>query len=124
MKQQLKTRQTGISFFGLVIVMIVLALVALVGAQVLPTAVEYSAIQRAVNKAAKEGNSVAEVRGLFDKSANIDAITSITGQDLAISKEGDRMAISFAYDKEIHLVGPAFLLLKYAGHSRLMSGRE
>ena len=31
-----------------------------------------------------------------------------------ITKEGDRNVVSFAYNKEIHMFGPAFLLLKYA----------
>ena len=45
----------------------------------------------------------------------IDEIKSITGKDLDITKNGEKIKISFAYDKEIHITGPAFLLLKYAG---------
>ena len=43
----------------------------------------------------------------------------ITGKDLDVTKDGDKVVVSFAYDKEIHLFGPAFLLLKYAGQSEL-----
>lgn len=117
MQQQLKARQRGISFFGLIILMIVLALVALIGAQVLPTAIEYQAILKAVNKA-KEGGTVQHVRQIFDKAAEIDNITSIRSQDLTITKNGDQVVVAFAYDREIHLAGPAYLLLKYRGQSR------
>ena len=67
---------------------------------------------------ADTGSSVAEVRSIFDKAADIDNITSIKGRDLDITKEGDKIVVSFAYQREIHLVGPAFLTLKYAGRSR------
>ena len=40
--------------------------------------------------------------------------SSISGKDLEISKENDRVVIRFAYDKEIELVGPVYLLIKYA----------
>ena len=119
MRNQLVSRQRGISFFGLIVVMVVLALVGLVGAQVFPTVLEYQTIQKAVNKAAKEGNTVAEVRGIFNRAVDIDAITSISGKDLEVTKQGDIIVASFAYNKEIHLFGPAFLLLKYTGQSRL-----
>ena len=117
MQSQLKTRQRGISFFGLIVVMIVLAALGLVGAQVFPTALEYQAILKAVNKA-KDGNTVHQVREIFDKAADIDNISSIQGKDLTITKNGDQVVVAFAYDKEIHLAGPAYLLIKYRGQSR------
>ena len=119
MEKRVRTRQRGISFFGLIVVMIVLALVGVVGAQVFPTVLEYQAIQKAVNRAARDGATVADVRGIFNRATEVDAITSITHKDLEITKNGDQIQVSFAYNKEIHLFGPAYLLLKYTGTSRL-----
>jgi hypothetical protein len=116
MRQQRRTRQAGISFFGLIFVIAVLAAVGVVAAQAFPTVLEYNAILKAVNKA-RDGNTVQEVRTIFDKAAQIDDITSIAGRDLQITKENDKVVVSFAYDKEIHMFGPAFLLLKYRGRS-------
>jgi hypothetical protein len=48
----------------------------------------------------------------------IDDFKAITGKDLEITKEGDRVVVSFAYEREIHLVGPGWLTLKYAGNSK------
>ena len=78
---------------------------------------EYQTVVKAANKA-REGNSVAEVRTIFDKAANVDNISSIAGKDLEVSKEGDRIVVSFAYEREIHLAGPAYLTLKYTGRSK------
>jgi sensor histidine kinase regulating citrate/malate metabolism len=110
-------RQRGISFIGVLFIVGVLAFLGLIGAQAFPTYIEYQAIQKAVNRA-KEGTTVAEVRSIFDKGAQVDDIKSISGKDLEVAKENDKVVVRFAYNKEIHIFGPAYLLLKYAGQSR------
>jgi hypothetical protein len=66
---------------------------------------------------ATDGNTVVEVRSIFDRAAAIDNISSITAKDIDVTKENDKVVVSFAYQREIHLFGPAFLTLKYAGRS-------
>ncbi len=117
MKHSSKARQAGISFFGLIFVIAVLAGVGVLGAQAFPTVVEYQAVLKAVERA-KAGSSPAEIRTLFDKAAQVDDIKSITGKDLEVTRVGDRNVVKFAYNKEIHMFGPAFLLIKYAGQSK------
>jgi len=117
MTLQPKSRQRGISFIGLVFVGSMLAMAGVVAAQVFPTLVELQAVQKAVTKAA-EGQSVAEIRTIFDKQASIDDIKTISGKDIEVTKEGDKVVVSFNYEREIHLAGPAFLTLKYAGRSK------
>lgn len=114
---QARSRQTGVSFFALIFVIAVLAFVGLVGAQAVPTFLEYQTILKAAHKV-KDGGSVAEIRSNFDKAAQVDDIKSIAGRDLEIKKEGDKTVVSFAYNKEIHIGGPAYLLLKYAGSTK------
>ena len=117
MDRQLKSGQRGISFIGLLFVIVVLAGVGVLAAQAFPTFMEYQAILKAVNKA-KEGSTVPEVKSIFDKAAQIDDIKSVSGKDLNVTKNGDKVVITFAYDKEIHMFGPAYLLLKYSGQSK------
>ena len=62
---------------------------------------------------------VPEIRANFDKQKEIEySITSITGKDLNITKENDKVVVSFAYDKEIDLIKPVYLLIKYEGRSK------
>ena len=118
MKQHLpRKRQHGLSFFGLLFVMVVLAGGGVLAAQVFPTFIEYQSILKATNKASA-GSTVPEVRSIFDKQAEIDDFKAITGKDLQVTKNGDKVVASFAYNKEIHMFGPAFLLLKYTGQSK------
>lgn len=113
----MKRQQRGISFIGLLFVGGVLACVGILTAQVIPTLIEFQAITKAASKAT-EGTTVAEVRSIFDKAAAIDDIRSISGKDLEVSKEGDKTIVAFDYTREIHLTGPAYLLLKYNGQSK------
>ena len=113
----MKHQQRGISFIGLLFVGGVLACAGVLAAQVLPTLIEFQAITKAASKAT-EGNTVAEVKSIFDKAAQIDDIKSIAGKDLDVTKEGDKTVVAFAYTREIHMAGPAFLLLKYNGRSK------
>ena len=105
----MKRKQQGVTFLGMVFVGIVVALVGVVAAQVSPTYLEYQSIM---------GNTVAEVRRSFDASAAVDYFTAIKGSDLQISKENDKVVVEFAYNKEIHLAGPAYLVMKYAGRTK------
>ncbi len=114
---QLKSRQRGISFFGLIFVAVVLGSVGVIAAQVFPTFLEFQAVGKAAKKASL-GTTVVEVRSLFDKAASIDDIKTISSKDIEVTKEGETIVVSFAYEREIHLVGPAFLTLKYAGKSK------
>jgi hypothetical protein len=114
---QYPSRQGGLSFVGLLFVAIVLAASGLVVVQVIPTLTEFKSIETAANRASA-GNTVPEVRAMFDKAASIDDFQAVSGKDLIITKEGDKVVVSFAYEREIHLGGPAYLTLKYSGRSR------
>ena len=111
--------QRGITLFGLMFWAIVVGFLALVTMRVLPTMNEYFTIERAVKKVAIEGGgTVPEIRASFDKQKEIEySIQSITGKDLVITKENDKVVVSFAYDKEIELMKPVFILIKYEGRS-------
>ncbi|AVQ81512.1 MULTISPECIES: DUF4845 domain-containing protein [Variovorax] len=111
------SQQRGISFIGLVFVAVVLACVGVVVAQVIPTLIEWQAIDKAANKA-KEGTTVPEVRAIFDRAQAIDDFKSVSGKDLDIKKVGDKVVVSYAYEREIPLFGPAYLTLKYKGETR------
>jgi hypothetical protein len=94
--------------------------VALIVVRVVPTVNEYSTILRAVQKIAKEAPStVAQAREAFEKQKEIEySIASIGGKDLQITKENDQVVIRFAYDKEVEIFEPVFLLIKYRGEGR------
>ena len=109
----MRSQQRGLSFFGLVFLVVFIVCVVAVGVKSLPILTEYQAAVKAAHKAAHEGNTVAEVRGAFDRAAAIDDINSIAGKDLEVTKVNDKIVVRFQYSREIALFGPAYLVYKF-----------
>ena len=107
----------GITLIGLLFWGAIIAFAVIIGMQAVPAVQESFAVQRAVDKAARAGDTVPDIRTAFDKMAEVDYIDTISGKDLSITKVDGRVVVAYAYDKEIHLFGPAYLVLKFAGHS-------
>ena len=111
------SRQRGLSLVGLIFVgMIVVALLAL-GFRIVPAVIEYIAIERAVQKIKNE-STVRDIQAAFERHRTIDDITSITSKDLDITKEGDRVVISYAYQKKIPILDNVSLVIDFAGTTR------
>jgi Domain of unknown function (DUF4845) len=113
-------RQRGLSLIGLLFWGGVIAVTAVVGMKVFPTVLEYYTVQRVVDRiAAGNPATVPQVRQEFDKAIQVEySIQSIRGSDLTVSKDGsDKVVIEFAWDKEVDLFGPVYLLIKYRGKS-------
>ncbi len=113
-----KRGQRGLTLFGLLFWAIVVGFFALVGMRVLPTLNEYFTIKRTINKITTEGSTVPEIRAAFERQKDIEySISSISGKDLSITKENDKIVVSFAYDKEVELLKPVYILIKFEGRS-------
>jgi hypothetical protein len=118
--RSLRTRQRGVTLFGLMFWALFFGFVGYILVRTLPTVNEYLTIQRTIEKVAA-GNpaTVNEVRNAFDRQKEIEySISSIGSKDLQITKENDKVVISYAYNKEVPLFGPVYILLKYEGRSR------
>jgi type II secretory pathway pseudopilin PulG len=108
-------KQQGITLFGLIVVLAVLGCIGVLVAKVTPTTIEYFSIKKAIASARTAGTTVQEIQSAFNKQAEVGYIDAISGKDLEITKNGDDIQISFAYQKKIPLVGPVSLLIDYAG---------
>jgi len=115
-----RARQRGVTLFGLLFWAIFLGFAGYVAVRTLPTVNEYLTIQRTVEKvAAGQPTTVNEARIAFDRQKEIEySIVSVTGRDLVITKENDKVVIAYSYNKEVPLWGPVYILLKYEGRSK------
>ncbi|MBA4177753.1 MAG: DUF4845 domain-containing protein [Leptothrix sp. (in: Bacteria)] len=112
--------QQGVTLFGLMFWALLIGFGAYVGIRVFPTVNEYLTIQSSVEKIARaQPATVAEARQAFDKQKDIEySISSISGKDLIVTKENDRVVVAYAYDKLVPIYGPVYILIKYEGRSR------
>jgi hypothetical protein len=115
-----RARQRGVTLFGLVFWAVLIGFCAYLLVRTLPTVNEYYTIQKTVDAIAKtQPPTVAEVRLAFDRQKELEySIGAITGKDLVITKENDKVVIAFAYDKVVPVTGPVYLLIKYEGRSK------
>lgn len=115
-----RSRQRGLSLFGLLVVGAVVVFGALLAMKVVPSALEYQAIRSAITKVVSAGGTTArDYQVAFDRFAAIDDITSISGKDLVIERRGDgQMTVSFQYEKRIPLFGPVSLVIDYQGSAQ------
>jgi hypothetical protein len=118
MDTQTRHRQRGASLIGLILIGMIVVALLILGARVVPAVVEYIAIERAVQKIKNEGTTVREIQSAFERHATIDDITSISYKDLDITKEGDKIVISYAYQKKIPILDNVSLVIDFAGTTR------
>ncbi len=119
-ERRTRARQRGVTLFGLMFWAVSVGVVAYVLVRTVPTLNEYFTVQRAVEQVARsQPATVAEARTAFDKQKELEySISSISGKDLIITKENDKVVVAFAYDKLVPLYGPVYILIKYEGRSR------
>ena len=116
-RPQPAAKQRGLTLFGLLFWAIIVAVVVIAGAKVVPSISEYTACVKGAKQAASESTPDA-ARAAFDRYASVGYITTISGQDLDITPgRNGTLTVSFAYNKEIPLAGPVYLLIKYQGSS-------
>lgn len=112
-----RSRQRGLSFIGVIFIGLIAVAAFAIGGQSIPIFLEYQAINKAANKAARESSTVADIRASFDRAGAIDNISSVQGKDLEITKRGDKIIVSFKYSREIALAGPAYLVYRFEGQT-------
>lgn len=116
----MKSKQSGISLLGLIIGLFILVVVALFAMKVIPSYLEYASAKGAIQSIARDDqlNTPQMVRNAFEARAQVDNITSIRATDLEITKEGNRIAISFSYRKEVPLADNVGLYIDYAADTK------
>jgi hypothetical protein len=121
---QLVRRQRGLSIVGLLFIGGIVVVLLLIGARLIPPLTEYIAVERAVQKIKNEASTVPEIRAAFDRHAVIDDIKSITSKDLDITKDNDRVVISYAYSYQIQLLDNVRLVIDFSGTTRDRPGKQ
>jgi|SRR3972149_9767995 len=117
----MRNKQLGLGLGGLMVGAVIFIVLAMLGLKLSPSYIEFFAIKKAVNAIAGEkasGSSVAQIRKSFDARATIDAIESVKGSDLEITKEGNELVISAKYRKEIPLVANVGIYIDFAAVSK------
>lgn len=110
-----QSKQAGMTFLGMLIVIAALVCVAVVGMKVAPAYIEFMNVKNAIKKAATSADTSSKkaVADAFGKSAAVDNITVVTGNDLVVNGG----VISVDYQVTIPIVANASILLDFSATS-------
>ena len=119
-KQSAMRTQSGLSFMGLIIVLVVLIFTALLAFKVVPPYMEFATAKNTITIIARENSSasVAQIKRAWQLRTAVDDIKAISADDLEITKDGNEVVISFAYKKEIPLFWTVGLYINFAASSK------
>ena len=121
MRAPQRSKQSGVSLGGLLVIMFMVVIVGIFGLKLIPAYIEYAKCKAAIEAIAGDRSrtgTVAEVRKAFDARATIDDISAVKAADLEVTKDGNDVVISFAYRKEIPVVANIGLYIDFAASSK------
>ena len=116
-----RKHQDGVSLVGVLLIGVFAVFVLLMAFRTVPAVIEYMAIERIVGVLASEGDngaSSAELRRSFDRRGEIDNISSVTGSDLAIVKDGNQTVVEVDYERTVPMVANVSLLIEFHASSK------
>ena len=103
----MKRTQRGISLTGAIMGMAILAFVGLFAAKLMPSYIEFFAVQKilkAMENSGETKNSVKEIRRSFDKRNAVEDIKTVRGEDLEITKEGGEAVVTANWSVKVPMV--------------------
>lgn len=106
--------QRGVSLSGLIMLIAIIAVAAIFAMKVIPTYTEYLSAKDGIAAAKATNGSVNDAKIAFFKHADINGITSLSGNDLVIQKLNGQTEVSFDYDKVVPLFKNVHLVIRYA----------
>lgn len=112
-----RKRQGGLGLIALIFVGLIIVALLIIGAKLVPAITEYLAIEKAVQRIRNEADTVPQLRRAFDRYAQIDDIKSVAGKDLDITKESDKVVISYAYSYQIPITDNVRLVIDFSGRT-------
>ena len=107
--------QRGMTIVGFLLVSAVVIIFALVGFRVLPAYIEYFTVQKALQATLAEPGNLTpqDIRRSLERRIAADYIDSVRASDVTVSKEGNQIIASLAWQKILHMVGNASILLDF-----------
>ena len=108
-------RQRGLSMIGFLFTAGVLVVIALVGFRVLPSYIEYFSVKKALEATLADDSirTAPEIRHSIDLRLNAEYVDSVRAADLQVQKQGNQIVASMQWQKVLHMVGNASILLEF-----------
>jgi len=101
-------RQQGVTFVGMVFIATLIVLGAIIALKLVPAYIEYATVVqhlREIARSPEARGSPREIQTLFNKRAQIDNIKAVTANDIEVTRDGDSVVLTAAYQTKVKLFG-------------------
>jgi hypothetical protein len=116
---QSRHQQRGMSFWGVSMLVVGIAFVAVIGMKLLPAYIEYGKIKQAIaSLKSKTDMSKEDIRKAFYNAMTIDDIKSVSDKDLVIEQKADGTNLIYVqYQVVVPLIGNVSALIDFVASS-------
>lgn len=112
-----KSRQQGMGFAGLIVIIALAIFAAILGMKVVPAYLHNAEIAHLLKAVASDPQmqsaTAKDIHDAYSKRAMMDSITDITPEDIVIDKDSGRLVLSTSYQVKIPVAGNMSLLLEF-----------
>ena len=112
-------KERGLSMTGFLFTTIVIIIVALVAFRVVPSYIEFFTVQKALDQTMQEVTqpTASEIRRSMDRRLSADYVDSVRSSDVLIGREGNSIVATLSWQKVLHMIGNASILLEFEARS-------
>ena len=114
-------RQRGVTFVGMIFIAALIVLGAIIALKLVPAYIEYATVVQHLREIARSPDargSPREIQVLFSKRAQIDNIKAVTADDIEVTREGDSVVLTAAYQTKVKLFGNVSACIDFEASSR------
>jgi len=114
-------RQRGVTFVGMIFIAALIVLGAIIALKLVPAYIEYATVVQHLREIARSPDargSPREIQMLFSKRAQIDNIKVVTPDDIEVTREGDSVVLTAAYQTKVKLFGNLSACIDFEASSR------
>ncbi len=114
----MRHKQSGMSLIGIFFVAIGVVFISIAVIKVIPAYIEYMSIKKVLTTMAADpalaDAKPAQIRDSYTRRSQIDNITSVTANDLDISRDGGKLVLSAQYHVEKPLFSNVGIYINFA----------
>jgi hypothetical protein len=114
----MKSRQRGMTFLGLIIILLILSLALYAGIRLVPVFGEYMEVSRALEQVGDEHSAIDTnsqmIRNSLERRWDVEDIKGIGWKEVVITKTSEGFEVVADYEVESPFIGNVHLLTKFS----------
>lgn len=117
MRNAVVKAQRGLTIIGFLLLAAVVVIFAMVGFRVIPSYVEYYSVKKALDDTMRGGNvdpnNLTAFRAELARRLQTSYVEEVKSTDAVIQRVGNQITAELAWERRLHMVGNAYILLEF-----------